>query len=32
VQIIATAIGVFVILLLLLTVRSGVKSGKKKGG
>ncbi len=32
VQIIATAIGIFVILLLLLTVRSGVKSGKKKGG
>lgn len=32
IQIIASAIGIFVILLLLLTVRSGVKSGKKKGG
>lgn len=32
VQIIATIIGIAVILLLLLTVRSGVKSGKKKGG
>jgi hypothetical protein len=30
VQIIASIIGIFIIVLLLLTVRSGVKSGKKK--